>query len=59
MPTLAGSYDVTASAADRAGNTARAKPITITVVNGGGAVKGVTDVVDGLLGSVGGLLGAR
>jgi hypothetical protein len=54
VPSVAGAYNVTARAVDRASNAATAGPIDMTVLNGGSVVGTVTDVVGGL---VGGLLG--
>jgi hypothetical protein len=62
VPAVIGQYNVTATVTDRASHVSRAGPIVITVVNGGSAVKTVTDVVGGLVpgvtGVVGGLLSA-
>ena len=54
VPAVAGTYNVTARAVDRASNAATAGPIDITVVDGGSVVGTVTDAVSGL---IGGLLG--
>jgi hypothetical protein len=61
---VAAGYTVTAMAADKAGNTASSKTIDVTVVNAGGTVRQVTDVVERvpnvlnkLVGSVVGILG--
>jgi hypothetical protein len=56
VPAIAGTYNVTARAVDRASNAATAGPIDITVVNAGGLVGTLTDGVGGLVGGVGGLL---
>lgn len=56
VPAVAGSYVVTATAVDRAGNTGESDPVQITVVNIGGPVQEATDAEDGLLDEVTSLL---
>lgn len=58
VPSVAGTYRVTARATDRASNARSAGPITITVVNGGGVVKTVTDLIGGIVGGLGRVIGS-
>lgn len=64
VPSIAGTYRVTAAVTDRAGNRATAGPIEITVVNIGGTVEDLTGGpptndggAGGLVDDLGGLLG--
>jgi hypothetical protein len=69
VPAVLATYSVTATAADEAGNVAKSGSIDVTVVNTGGAVEEVgevvgrvpgalTDAVDGLLKGLGRVLGS-
>jgi hypothetical protein len=54
VPGVAGSYRVTAVAADRASNKGHAGPTDVTVVNTGSVVGDVTDLLGGVVGAVAG-----
>jgi hypothetical protein len=52
VPAVAGRYVVVAKVTDRAANSSETAPITITVVNVGGAVTTVTNLLGGVTSGV-------